>query len=197
MEPELAALHASLQQCVLNWPNSMLQDVALDVDNKSALKGDIEEDVARLFQKEVCHEKLHKVACSVCWELVFDVDTDRWDPSNEATMEFLAVLTTEGTWSERASKFEFDAPFGMCSGIPLLDKGMDDEKGTVNVCSSCSHCLRKLELPPRSVANDLWFGNPSEIMRGLTIPAKLLTCPIRQKVTILSIIMTFTCLPLA
>ena len=53
MEPELAALHASLQQCVPNWPNSMLQDVALDVDNKSALKGDIEEDVARFLDEDV------------------------------------------------------------------------------------------------------------------------------------------------
>jgi hypothetical protein len=31
----------------------MLQDVALDADNKSALKGDIEEDVARFLDEDV------------------------------------------------------------------------------------------------------------------------------------------------
>ena len=177
----MADLHIELEKCIHNWPNDLLQDVALDSDYKSALKGDIENECCRLFQKKVSHKKLHKVVCSVCWELVFEISTHKWDPTSELIMEFLVILKNEGTWCHRAS-FEFDSPFEMCSGIPLLSKGMDSETGLLKVCKTCCHILKKNELPPRSVANDLWFGTPSEIMRGLTIPAKLLTCPVRQKV---------------
>jgi hypothetical protein len=42
-------------------------------------------------------------------------------------------------------------------------------------------------LPPRSTTNGLWFGERSELMKGTSIPSKLLICPVRQKVYIVKL----------
>ena len=95
------------------------------------------------------------------------------------TLEFVAVLK-EGKWCDRAI-FEFDDPFAVSDGFPLCGLGMDADAVTITVCTTCANHLDENNIPPRSIANDLWSGERSETMKCLNIPTKLLCSPVRQK----------------
>jgi hypothetical protein len=46
---------------------------------------------------------------------------------------------------------------------------------------------RNDSIPPRSIANNLWIGDPSASMRRLTLPGRLLTNPIRNRIFVLKL----------
>jgi hypothetical protein len=87
--------------------------------------------------------------------------------------------------------FAFGQPFAEYEGLPLLVKAMDADNRTITVCKTCMSHLTDDDpdkrLPPRSTSNGLWFGERSELMKGMSISSKLLICPVRQKAYIVKL----------
>lgn len=185
--PALSDLLAKIESCIHNWPNKHLQPVVDDSDFRSSLNGDIEIKCGQRFQQEIKHRNLLKVPCSVCWELWFKRKTTNWDITAPTLMEMFDVLATHGQWAAQAT-FEFDAPFDVFNSIPLLDKAMDHENSTITVCKRCANSMQHDKVPSTSVANRLFFGERSETMKNMSIPMKLLTCPVRQKAFIVKLV---------
>src|SRR6185436_11204909 len=54
----------------------------------------------------------------------------------------------------------------------------------------CQTCLRKLKsgkLPPWALANGLWIGPEPPELQGLTLPERLLICPVRIKIYVVKL----------
>ena len=142
-------------------------------------------ECATKYRAKTNHTALNKVNCSVCWELVFEKSTEKLSVGDPTTLETLTTLKTLGSWNPKADPdFAFTGVFSTLTGLPLLHKGMDPINSTVTTCHYCLSHLQSKKLPPRSTANKLWFGDPSELMKNLTLTGRLLVCPIRQKVYI-------------
>jgi len=184
--PAVSALHARIESSIHNWPNHILQPVIDDVEFQSFLNGNIENRCAQRFQQEINHTHLLKVPCSVCWELRFKRLTTDWDITSPALKEMFAVLTAQGQWAAQAI-FDFVAPFDVFNSIHLLDKAMHPDNFTITVCKQCSNHMQHDKVPPTAVANKLYFGERSETMKNMSIPMKLLTCPVRQKAFIIKL----------
>jgi hypothetical protein len=167
-EKLLVALRAGMEADAHNWPNAVLQELDLDREYTSSICGDSEMTSCRRYQSKINNASLQKCACAVCWELVFK----------------LGVV-------HGSADFTFDDPFSEYTGLPLLTKAMHNDLGTITVCKTCMGYLNaddpEERLPPRSTANDLWFVERSELMQAMTLTAKLLICPVRQKAYIVKL----------
>jgi hypothetical protein len=167
----------------LSWPDNILDDNKMDSEFQSCLKGDIEFDCMRKMHRKLDHSSLHKGPCAVCWEDTL-TESLRWlKVDNPCTLSYFSTLSIHGKWSDKAV-FEFNGAFTIFNNIPLLEKAFNRTTGSIPVCHTCDICLSDARLPPRSIANNLWIGPQSNTMRTLSVPAKILTSPIRQKIFI-------------
>ena len=157
-----------------------MQDIRNGSDSKYSLKGDIEFKCMRKMHQKLNHKTLLKQPCAVCWEDVYASSLRPCFISEPTSLAYFTQLETMGRWDSRA-EFSFAPPFQDFNGLPLFEKAFDSVLESIPVCSMCSHHLDTKKLPPRSVANNLWIGEQTETMKNLSIPAKLLTSPIRQK----------------
>jgi hypothetical protein len=121
----------------------------------------------RRYQSKINNASLQKCACAVCWELVFKKSCEELVSDDATTLETLKNLGTLGV-VPNAADFTFADPFSEYTGLPLLTKAMHNDLGTITVWKTCMGHLNaddpEERLPPRSTANDLWFGERSELM---------------------------------
>ena len=188
----IVALREGMESDAYEWPNALLQDLKDDREFSSSVRGNPEIKCAQKYLSKINHEALEKVSCAVCWELTSKKTCKFFDYEDPSARELLENLRTYGVVHEKAaSDFVFLEPFSAFNGLPLLKKAMNVDDGTIRVCHICmshlTHDDPSKRLPPRSVANDLWFGDASELVKSLSIPAKLLICPVRQKAYIVKL----------
>jgi hypothetical protein len=190
---QVGELNTTIKNAQTHWPATYLQDKALDKPGQSSMNGDIEKECIRNFQAKINHDTMQKGCCAVCWELHFEnanfVESTHLENLTCAeAVSSLEILLLEGVWNKDAEPFLFTGIFEDLSGYPLLDKAMDEETGFVSVCTRCSnHISNHSTIPPRAVANNLFFGYQSEDMSSLSIPEKLIMSPIRQRAWIVKL----------
>jgi len=165
-------LHDDLIQDTQSWPEGFTADE--ETEQRHCYK----------FRQETNQSVLNKKSCSVCWELHYANTLEQLDTTTETTQSYLNVLKEKGDSGCTKASFSFDHQYEHLDGLPLLESGLTvNSDGTVEMrmCPSCINSLKAGEIPPRSVANQLWIGPQTETMKHLSIPAKLLVSPVRTK----------------
>jgi len=76
--------------------------------------------------------------------------------------------------------------------VPLAKKGIRAD-GSLQMCRTCFLFLRRCEMPPRALANDLDFGDIPVELQDLTIPEQTLISRLRCKMNILKVLFSETC----
>jgi hypothetical protein len=172
-EKLLVDLRAGIETDAYNWPNALLQEPHLDRECTSSIRGDTEMKSCRKYQSKINNASLQKCARAICWELAFKISWQHLASDDPLTVETLKNLRIYGTVHEKVD-FAFGQPFAEYEGLPLLVKAMDADNCTITVCKTWMGHLTDDDpdkrLPPRSTANDLWFGERSELMKGMSIP---------------------------